>query len=96
MTHFWKGPLTVLIGVTMYRRSWFWKIKGGQMLPSMMVTKVTACKEIVNRPPNKSVQLKTFLFYISTKAYIVGAQKNRLNDIESVLLLPVTLFFGTC
>ena len=56
------------------------------MLPSTMVTKVKACKEIVNRPPDKSVQLKTSLFYISTKAYILGAQKNCFNDIESVLL----------
>ena len=39
---------------------------------------------IVYMPLDKSVQLKNFFFYFSTKTYVVGTQKNRLN--ETVLL----------
>ena len=37
----------------------------------------------INRPPDKSVYLK-IISYFSTKTYVVGTQKNRLN--EAVLL----------
>ena len=39
---------------------------------------------IIYRPPDKSVQLKNYFSYFSTKTYVVGTQKNRLN--ETVLL----------
>ena len=36
------------------------------------------------RPPDKSVYWKTYLHYFSSKTYVVGTQKNNLN--ETVLL----------
>ena len=35
----------------------------------------------INRPPDKSVQQVTDFFYFSTKTYVVGTQKNRLNEM---------------
>ena len=40
------------------------------------------------RPPDKSAYLKIIFFYFSTKTYVMGTQKNRLN--ETVLLSTKT------
>ena len=40
---------------------------------------------IIYRPPDKSVQLKNYFSYSSTKTYVVGTQKNRLDETENRL-----------
>ena len=42
-----------------------------------MITLLLKNKLSVARPPDKSVELKS---YFSTKTYVVGTQKNRLNE----------------
>ena len=37
--------------------------------------------DISNRHPDKSAYLKTIFSYFSTKTYVVGTQKNRLNEM---------------
>ena len=45
----------------------------------------TVCYSILgNRPSDKSVYWNFFFLYFSSKTYVVGTQKNRLN--ETVLL----------
>ena len=41
-------------------------------------------KMLTGRPPDKRAYLKIIFFYFSTKTYVVGTQKNLLN--ETVLL----------
>ena len=41
-------------------------------------------QKLYSRPPDKSAYLKINFSYFSTKTYVVGTQKNRLN--ETVLL----------
>ena len=41
-------------------------------------------KGVWDRPPNKCVKSRNYFSYFSTKTYVVGTQKNRLN--ETILL----------
>ena len=52
--------------------------------PLKIHSAVLGCMYTVVRPPDKSAYLKKYFLYFSSKTYVVGTQKNRLN--ETVLL----------
>ena len=61
------------------------KLKPAQLL-NVFLFLFFATKKDVNTSPQINVRtLKSFFFYFSTKTYVVGTQKNRLN--ETVLLI---------
>ena len=44
------------------------------------------CHSFTHRPPDKNVCLKIIFSYFSTKTYVMGTKKKRVNEIEAVLL----------